>query len=319
MTILTKQKTLFEQIVTAEDSSSLTQEQRSFLCLHNEIQYSARKVVENFISMAEDLKQMKDRKLYLSAGFTSFGEYTEGALNIKERQAYNYISVLEKLPEDFLQLNAKIGVTKLALLTSLTASEREELTERVNVDEATVKDLNEEIKRVIAERDEAQKQLTLLTSENQQIEDSNKMLEAEYVDSKKKLAEVKKEHKKLKEEKAALEKALEEAKEKALTPEIKTEYIEDEQGKKELATRIEKVKELELRLKEKEAQLDEAKAKKNELSSNTVVAFKVKFEDWQRIAEEMGKIIDSMSEETALKCRKACAQALEYAKEVIKL
>ena len=58
----------------------------------------------------------------------SFAEYTEAAVGIKQRQAYNYIQVVESLPARLIEENAAAGVTKLALLAKLNPEEREDLT-----------------------------------------------------------------------------------------------------------------------------------------------------------------------------------------------
>ena len=115
------------------DSGELTLEQKQFVDLHKRICYDSQKATEYIVDMAQGIREMKESKRYQTAGFTSFGEYTETALGIKERQAYNYIAVIEKLPEGFVKANAEIGVTKLALLTSVNEEEREEILEKIDI------------------------------------------------------------------------------------------------------------------------------------------------------------------------------------------
>ena len=87
------------------DSGELTLEQKQFVDLHKRICYDSQKATEYIVDMAQGIREMKESKRYQTAGFTSFGEYTETALGIKERQAYNYIAVIEKLPEGFVKAN----------------------------------------------------------------------------------------------------------------------------------------------------------------------------------------------------------------------
>ena len=113
----------FDQLMLA-DNGDLTVAQQQFKDLHERICYNAKKSAEHWVEMASGIREMRDSKRYKAAGFDDFADYTVNALRIKERQAYNYISVIEKLPESFIRGHATIGVTKLALLTSVSEEER---------------------------------------------------------------------------------------------------------------------------------------------------------------------------------------------------
>ena len=151
------------------DSGELTLEQKQFVDLHKRICYDSQKATEYIVDMAQGIREMKESKRYQTAGFTSFGEYTETALGIKERQAYNYIAVIEKLPEGFVKANAEIGVTKLALLTSVNEEEREEILEKIDITTAKTTEINTAVKEAIAAREEAEKQLSLLSDEKAEV------------------------------------------------------------------------------------------------------------------------------------------------------
>ena len=158
------------------DSGELTLEQKQFVDLHKRICYDSQKATEYIVDMAPGIREMKESKRYQTAGFTSFGEYTETALGIKERQAYNYIAVIEKLPEGFVKANAEIGVTKLALLTSVNEEEREEILEKIDITTAKTTEINTAVKEAIAAREEAEKQLSLLSDEKAEVEQENEKL-----------------------------------------------------------------------------------------------------------------------------------------------
>lgn len=81
---------------------------------------------------------MKIEGLYTHLGYDSFEEYAEQEHNLKRRQAYQYISVYENLGEDFVQSNAQLGITKLALLTQINTEDRAEIMEDKGFD---IKDL----------------------------------------------------------------------------------------------------------------------------------------------------------------------------------
>ena len=116
-----------------------------FQVLHNEILYNGKLACQFAIEMACKLKIMRDSKLYLTGGYSSFSEYVENGVGIKERQAYNYIKVYEDLPEDFLHSNAKIGITKLTLLTTLSNEERNIIVENNDIEDISVNNLKKQI------------------------------------------------------------------------------------------------------------------------------------------------------------------------------
>lgn len=154
-----------------------TELQQEAINLHLEIRKNGEIAAAAMVEFAKGLKTMRDKHLYMELGFETFEEYAEKAVGLKQRQAYNYIQALEGLGEMFLQSNANLGITKLQLLTELSYFEREEFVENNNVDEMSVRELKETIKKLT----EAEEQITFLTSENEQLAEKNKEL-SELVD-----------------------------------------------------------------------------------------------------------------------------------------
>lgn len=68
---------------------------------------------------------------------------------------YNYIAVVERLSEDFVHSSAQIGVKKLSLLATLDDEEREQITSGTDLESATVKQLEQQIKQLRADKDKA--------------------------------------------------------------------------------------------------------------------------------------------------------------------
>lgn len=112
------QMTLFENTTPAQADA---------LALHYEIMTAARAAADSLLNLGRKLKQMRDTGRYKDLGFDTFAAYTETAVGIRQRQAYNYISVVEKLPAQLIEENAAAGVTKLALLAKLGPADREEV------------------------------------------------------------------------------------------------------------------------------------------------------------------------------------------------
>jgi DNA repair exonuclease SbcCD ATPase subunit len=324
----------FNQLMLAENGA-LSVEQQQFKDLHERICYNARQSAEHWVEMANGIREMRDGKRYRAAGFESFGDYTENALGIKERQAYNYISVIEKLPGDFIRAHSTIGVTKLALLTSVTEEERDEILERLDLDSANTSEINAAVKAAIEERDKATQQLALVLEEKAVLEKENAEYQTEYSELAKEQKDGRAEQKRLEEENAKLRARLAEAeKESAATPVVyqpdpeqakKLDKAEEEKHvledriastdkalENERATKAVMEREMEdLRKRLEQTETKKAEPAKVEIKGDCVVVFKAKFETLQDVLEDMSELMEQMDEETAKKCRAAVHSVLE--------
>lgn len=200
-----------------------TPEQAQAMSLHCEIMATAQAAADSLLALGRKLKQMRDTGGYRHLGFASFGEYTEQAVGIRQRQAYNYIAVVEKVPARLVEENAAAGVTKLALLGKLgPADQREVAGELANI---TV----EELKQIIDERNGMAEQLSLLQAEPAAEAESREVdmdaLRAEMLEQAR--AEVKEQHAQ------AMRKALQEQGEKLAADRKAAEAHAAEQAKKE--------------------------------------------------------------------------------------
>lgn len=141
-----------------------TPEQQEAAAMHFEIVQAAKHAVDSLLDLSRKLKRMRDSGRYKELGFATFGEYTEAAVGIKQRQAYNYISVVESLPARLIEENSAAGVTKLALLAKLNPEDREEMT-----GEALANISVADLKKLVEERDAMAQQLSMF-QETQQVE-----------------------------------------------------------------------------------------------------------------------------------------------------
>ena len=318
----------FDQLMLA-DNNGLTVEQQQFKDLHERICYNARKSAEHWVEMASAIREMRDSKRYKAAGFEDFADYTVNALGIKERQAYNYISVIEKLPEGFIRAHATIGVTKLALLTSVNEEEREEILEKIDLDTAKTSEINAAVKAAIEERDKATQQLALVLEEKADLEKENAEYQAEYSDLIKEQKGIRADQKRLEEENEELREELSKTKAQIAKPEVvfqpdpeqakkldkaeeEKHILEDELASKDKALEAERAakaameKEVEdLRKRLEQAKTAKAEPAKVEIKGDAVVVFKVKFETFQDLLDEMCELIGEMDDVSATKCKAA--------------
>ena len=129
----------------ADTSLAVTERYTQAYNLNVKIWASIQAVQQNLYDMCMAIKEMRDSKLYKELGYSSFENYTEKCLGMKHSQAYRYISIVEKIPADFFPSMGKIGMTKIQLLTALTDDQREEITQTVDLESTTVRELKEQI------------------------------------------------------------------------------------------------------------------------------------------------------------------------------
>ena len=119
----------FEQLMIGGAEVALSDDQRQFVATHRRILACGNMAGQYLVEMAQNLKAMRDGKLYRAAGFAEFRDYVREAIGIEERQAYNYIRVAEGLPRDFLAEHAGLGITKLSILAAAEPEDREKAIE----------------------------------------------------------------------------------------------------------------------------------------------------------------------------------------------
>lgn len=134
-----------------------TTEQAQAVGLHYEIVAAAQAAANSLLTLGRKLKQMRDTGGYKRLGFETFADYTEQAVGIRQRQAYNYISVVENVPARLVEENAAAGVTKLALLGRMTPADQREVAGQ-DLAHITVT----ELKQIIEEKNGLAEQLSMI-------------------------------------------------------------------------------------------------------------------------------------------------------------
>ena len=249
--------------------------QKEFLNIHNTILYYGNNVCVNLYQMAKQLELMKDSKAYVTAGFETFESYAEDCLGLKRSQVYNYIKVANSYSNDFLINNSNVGITKLLVLSELEEPVVEKVVETIQVEDTTVSELKELVKSLKAEvKEHKQKQKDEKEKYKSQIE-------------------------KLKEEIESLN-------------EVKEQEQSDDPDSNDNSELLEKINNLEEQLQAKEKELItkkeelvklESNSKSNVINANPeLIKFKVGFNDLQRKITDLKTIIDTLDEESKIKC-----------------
>lgn len=135
------------------------------LRLHYEIMAAAQAAAASLLDLARKIKLMRDTGGYKALGFDTLEAYTLATMGMKQRQAYNYIAIAEKLPAQLIEQNAAAGVTKLALLAQLSGQEQQQIAVETNLTETTVAALKAQIKELQAKNAGYAEQLSLLQNQ----------------------------------------------------------------------------------------------------------------------------------------------------------
>ncbi len=154
------------EIITAEAGESALPASARAIQITERIRANGRTAVNAVCAIGEDLRTMKIDGLYTELGYEDFESYAEKEFDLKRRQAYQYISVYEKLGKEFVQSNAQLGITKLALLATANPEDRAEVMASEDVGGMTTRELEELLEKYKQQGE----QLSLLQEENTKLE-----------------------------------------------------------------------------------------------------------------------------------------------------
>ena len=152
----------------------LTEQHKTAIKLNEEIILKAQLVDEHLYDMCVMLKQMRDEKLYKELGYDTFEDYCKNGVGFSRMHIHRLISISENVKNVTSMLH--LGTTKLALLSSLSESQQEEIQQTVNLEETSVRELKAEIDRLKAANKKAESNLKSLQTELDNEKKSNEEL-----------------------------------------------------------------------------------------------------------------------------------------------
>ena len=127
--------------------------------VHAQIILGAQMVENGLYQMAKGFKIMRDEKLYKDMGYNSFEAYCETETHMTRRNVYRLIKVAENIPDGKIcDIDvSNLGLAKLNLLTTLTDEQQTEVAQTTDLENTTVKELQEKIRELTGQRDEEKK------------------------------------------------------------------------------------------------------------------------------------------------------------------
>lgn len=154
-----------------EYTPMITAEVKEAVACHRQILESGKLAASALVEMGKGLKLMRDKKLYKTLGYETFGDYVEnnGDYSFKERQAYNYIKAVESFGEKFLTEHSELGITKLGLLSVLSEQDAVEVIERSDLAGMNA----DEVKALVREKQALGEQLSFWKEEAKNAKDDS--------------------------------------------------------------------------------------------------------------------------------------------------
>lgn len=279
----TEQMTFVGAAATAEESDALR--------LHYEIMAAAQAAAASLLDLARKIKLMRDTGGYKALGFDTLEAYTLATMGMKQRQAYNYIAIAEKLPAQLIEQNAAAGVTKLALLAQLSGQEQQQIAAETNLTETTVAELKAQIKELQAKNAGYAEQLSLLQNQPPVAE-----VQAEEVDMDALRAEIRAEMKAEMESQRRADAKMTELNQKERDEAIKAAQkarAELEEAKRAAAAAEQaRAKELD----QARHQAEETAARLNMVADESAVRFGLLFDQLQDTAGKIFDLVDTLQQ-----------------------
>ena len=155
-----------EQIITAAEAEQHLPAQERAIQITQRIKANGAIAANAIVEIGKDLRTVKIEELYKALGYESFENYAKQEFNLEKRQAQTYISTFEKLGEEFMQANAQLGITRLAMLATANPEDRAEVMESTDVAHITTR----ELEQLLAEKKQQGEQLSLLQEEKSNLE-----------------------------------------------------------------------------------------------------------------------------------------------------
>ena len=179
-------------IVKANINTEELTRQDEAKALHYEILRNGADAAAAMVSLAANLKNMRDKKLYEELGYDSFENYTTEAVGLKKSQAYDYISALERLGDQELQRAAArgLGITKIKMLCAFNPIDRAEFIKNNDVGEMSTRELKQKIDELTYQGEQLSLELGAAEEDKRGADERIEELEEEKAQLKKQIEEL---------------------------------------------------------------------------------------------------------------------------------
>lgn len=162
-----------EIVVPNSEVIVLSERQSRAVTLDSTIKTRVKIIGDNLYALCQELKEMRDGKLYQEIGYQNFEEYCENEVHISRQYAYDHIGVIENLPEDFVKTSLQNGGAKNKLMMIAKASEpvRTQIMQEDPELKESYRKMKARCKELESKQKQAESRISELESENQDKQD----------------------------------------------------------------------------------------------------------------------------------------------------
>lgn len=196
------------------EATVLSLEYSRALKLNKHIKAHAQLADESLYEVWKGLKEMRDSELYRELEYQTFEDYCREELGFTRQYAYDRISIIEKLPADFVNARLQIGVTKFRMIASASEPVKEKIMQQDDIETISSRKFEKRIKELETQQKQAESALQTKQETITRLERQVNELESRPVEVMQSTAELeeierlKKENSRLETENETLEKQL---------------------------------------------------------------------------------------------------------------
>lgn len=162
--------------------------------LHRRICANAQAAQDSLYEMCKALKEMRDGKHYKELGYDNFEGYCKSELSMTDRNARNYIAVIENFTEENRKTFSGLQTSKLFLLAKLDEQERAEIVQNTDLESTSVRELKAKISELERDLKTQQDNYSMHTKRREdeiaKLQSSNAILQGNITDEQKKSAKL---------------------------------------------------------------------------------------------------------------------------------
>lgn len=133
---------------------------------------NAQAAQQSLYEVCKGLKEVRDSELFRELGYSNFEDYCNNEVEITYRQAKKYVAIASRFEGSQLP---SLGTEKLYLLAKLDEPTREAVTETIDVESVTVKELKAQITALQTDKDKLETETADL---GQQLDAAKESLES---------------------------------------------------------------------------------------------------------------------------------------------
>lgn len=158
-----------QEVKTVSETQIMSADYTKAVTLTRRIKANAQSAQESLWEVCRGLKEMHDSKLYKELGYSKFEEYAKNEVGFQKVQAYKYVAIASAEIVQSTEHFEALGTEKLSILAKLDEPLREEIQQKVDVENTSVKELKKKISELEKEKSDSKERQNKLFHKNMEL------------------------------------------------------------------------------------------------------------------------------------------------------